>query len=120
MNDSKHLLTAIKVWAAAAWADGVIVPAEAMTMRAIISAAKLTDSEKKVASMWIDQKVSLDDVAVDKIPADERLHIFSVACGVAAMDKDVAAAERGFLDRLATTLGLSTEDAKKARTGAGL
>lgn len=120
MSDSNHLLTAVKLWAAAAWADGVVVEAEAMTMRAIIAAAKLTDQERALASTWIESKVSLEEVGLAKIPRDERLHIYSVACGVTAMDKDVAAAERAFLDRLAKALQIDDADAQKARAAAGL
>jgi uncharacterized membrane protein YebE (DUF533 family) len=120
MNDSKHLLTAIKTWAAVAWADGKIVPAERLTMDAIISVAKISDAERKIAMSYLDEPVKLADLALDRIPASERLHIYSVACGVSAMDKDVAAAERVFLDKLATALGLSAEDARKAREGAKL
>ncbi len=120
MNDSRHLLTAIKTWAAVAWADGKLVEAERMTMRAIIAAAKLSDAERTIASVWLDEPVKLDDLALERIPQTERLHIYSVACGVSAMDKDIAAAERTFLGRLATALGISADDAQKARTGAGL
>jgi uncharacterized membrane protein YebE (DUF533 family) len=120
MSDNNHLLTAVKLWAAAAWADGVVVEAEAMTMRAIIAAAKLTEQERALASTWLEVKVSLEDVGLAKIPRDERLHIYSVACGVAAMDQDVAAAERAFLDRLGKALQLDDADARKARTAAGL
>ena len=120
MSDTNHLLTAVKVWAAAAWADGVIADAEAMAMRAMIAAGKLSDAERAQASTWIEKKVSLDDIELARIPKEERVHIFSVACGVAAMDRDVAAAERGFLDRLAKALGLDDTDAQKARAGAGL
>ncbi len=119
MSDTKHLLTAIKTWAAVAWADGKIVPAERLTMDAIIAAAKISDAERVIAASYLDEPVKLADLALDRIPAAERLHIYSVACGVSAMDQDVAASERVFLDKLAAALGLSAEDAKRARDGAG-
>lgn len=121
MNDSsKHLLTAIKTWAAVAWADGKIVEAERLTMKAIVAVARITDVEREVAAAWLDEPVKLSDLALERIPPSERLHIYSVACGVSALDKDVAKAERVFLDKLATALGLSAEDAKRARDGAKL
>jgi uncharacterized membrane protein YebE (DUF533 family) len=120
MSDTKHLLTAIKTWAAVAWADGKIVEAERMTLKAIIAAARITDDERKIAAVWIDEPVKLADLNLDRIPATERVHIYSVACGMSAMDKDIAPAERSFLDKLATALGISAEDAQKARAGAGL
>jgi uncharacterized membrane protein YebE (DUF533 family) len=120
MSDTKHLLTAIKTWAAVAWADGKIVEAERMTLKAIIAAARITDDERKIAAVWIDEPVKLADLNLDRIPPSERIHIYSVACGMSAMDKEIAAAERSFLDKLATALDISADDAKKARAGAGL
>jgi uncharacterized membrane protein YebE (DUF533 family) len=115
-----YLLTAVKVWAAAAWADGVLVESEKMTMNAIIQAGKLTDEQRATARGFLDKKVTLDDVDLAAIPAGEKLHIYVVACGMVAFDKDVASAEKGFLDRLGKALGISDADAAKARTGAGV
>jgi uncharacterized membrane protein YebE (DUF533 family) len=120
MNDGDHLVTAVKIWAAAAWADGVVVESEAMTLRAIIAVAKLTDEQRATAVRWIDTRVTLEDVDVKNIPAADRVHIFSVACGMVAFDQKVAAEERGFLERLAKALDLSAADAAQARKGAGL
>jgi uncharacterized membrane protein YebE (DUF533 family) len=117
---SQHFLTAVHVWAAAAWADGVIAEAEALTMKALIQAAKLTEEERATARRWIDEKVKLDDVDLTKLERAERLHIYSVACGVVAMDRDVAAQERGFLERLRGALQLDEAEAKQARDAAGL
>jgi uncharacterized membrane protein YebE (DUF533 family) len=120
MNESKHLLTAIKTWAAVAWADGKLVEAERVTMKALIATARLTDAERTIAAAYLDEPVKLSDLALERIPPGERLHIYSVACGVSAMDQDIAKAERVFLDRLAAALELSPDDAIKARAGAGL
>ena len=120
MSDRDYLMTAIKVWAAAAWADGVIVESEAMTMRAIIAVAKISEEQRQVALGWLDTKVSLEDVELPNIPQAERAHIYSVACGMVAFDQDVAGAERAFVDRLGKALALSDADMKKARDGAGL
>src|SRR5512146_2153931 len=120
MNGGERLGTAVKIWAAAAWADGVVVESEAMTLRAIIDVAKLTDEQRKTARRWIDSRVTLEDVEVDKLPQEERVHIFSVACGMVAFDKKIAESERGFLDRLQKALAIGDADAQRAREGAGL
>jgi uncharacterized membrane protein YebE (DUF533 family) len=120
MSERDYLLTAVQVWAAAAWADGVLVESEKMTMNAIIQAGKLTEAQRATARGFLDAKVSLDDVDVAGIPATEKLHIYSVACGMVAFDRDVASAEKGFLDRLGKALGISDADAAKARAGAGV
>lgn len=119
MSDRDHVFMAVKIWAAAAWADGVIVDSEAMTMKAIIQAAKLTDEQRATARTWIDQKVDFEDLDLAAIPAAEKLHIYSVACGMVAFDQDVASAEKGFLERLGKALALSPADQKKARDAAG-
>ena len=63
MSDKEsEILLAVKVWAAAAWADGVIVKAEAEGMRAFLSVAKLNSAEVQTALGWLDEKVELDDV----------------------------------------------------------
>jgi uncharacterized membrane protein YebE (DUF533 family) len=111
-------MTAVKVWAAAAWADGVIVESEALAMHAIIEVAKLTDAQKDEARGWLTRKVSIEDVKLANIPATERLHIYAVACGMIAFDKEVAGDERTFLDRLAKSLQISDADAARARTAA--
>jgi uncharacterized membrane protein YebE (DUF533 family) len=118
MNDSDYLMTAVKVWAAAAWADGVIVESEALAMHAIIEVAKLTDAQKDEARGWLTKKVALEDLKLAAIPASERLHIYAVACGMIAFDKDIAADERSFLDRLAKALQIPDADAAKARSAA--
>lgn len=103
-EQESKFLAAVHVWAAAAWADGVIADEEALALKAIISVAKLSDDEKATALGWLDQKVELDDVKIADIPEDNRRNIYSAALGVIAIDKDVASAEKSFLDRLRKAL----------------
>ena len=44
-------LTVIRVWAAVAWADGVIAPAEADGFRRLIDASSLGPEDKALAGM---------------------------------------------------------------------
>lgn len=119
-EQQSEVLLAVKIWAAAAWADGVIVEAEAHGMKAVISVAKLTDDEKKTALSWLDNKVELDDVKVADIAPENRANIYAAALGVVVADNDIAADERAFLDRLRGALEIDDATAKALHDQAGL
>ncbi len=113
-------LTAVHVWAAAAWADDVLADEEVLTLKAIISVAKLTDAERETAVGWLDTKVAIDDVNVSEIAEDNRANIYAAALGVVAIDKQVAPAERKFLDTLRDALGLDEATAESLHKQAGV
>ena len=119
-DENPQVLLALEVWIAAAWADGVITEAEEAGMKAVINIAKLTDAERKTAFGWLEKKVTLDDINVSQIPAAERVNIFAAALGVVAMDEDVAAAEKQFLERLQIALQIDDATAKSIRQRAGV
>jgi len=120
MQSESAFATAVKIWAAAAWADGIISPEEAMVMRAIVSSAKLTDEEKQTAMSWLDNKVELADVDLSNIAVHDREHIYAAALGVVAIDKELAEGETVFLERLREALQIAEETAKRMRAAAGL
>jgi uncharacterized membrane protein YebE (DUF533 family) len=120
MTTENQVLLALKVWIAAAWADGVITDEEATGMRAVIDVAKLTDADKNVARGWLKKRIGLDDINVSQIPADDRLNIFSAALGVVAMDNDVAESERRFLERLQVALCIDDAAAADIRKRVGV
>ena len=121
MADSNpQVLLALEVWIAAAWADGKITEAEEAGMQAVINIAKLTDEERKTAHGWLKTKVSLDDINVSQIPPTERVNIFAAALGVVAMDEEVAAAEKQFLERLQIALQIDDKTAASIRKSAGV
>ncbi len=114
-----EILLAVKVWAAAAWADGVIQDEEAQGMKAFLSVAKLNSAEVQTALGWLDEKVELDDVDIAGIPAENRMNIFSAALGVVAIDNNIDDSERQFLDRLQKALEIDEEAAAAMRKDAG-
>ncbi len=120
MKPEGAFATAVKVWAAAAWADGVISPEEALVMRAIISSAKLTDDEKQTANGWLEQKVELADVELSNVAVHDREHIYAAALGVVAIDKEQAEGETVFLGRLREALEIDEGTAKRMHAAAGL
>lgn len=115
-----EILLAVKVWAAAAWADGKIVEEEARGMKAFLSVAKLTSKEVQTALGWLENKVELDDVDVSSIPEGNRTNIFAAALGVIAIDNEVSEPEEQFLERLRTALDIDEATAASMRKDAGI
>lgn len=105
-------LSVIRIWAATAWADGVIADAEAAAMRRLIESADLTDDERSTALGWLDEKVELDTAELGELSDEARQGVYRAALRLAAVDLDVDAAERTFLDRLRDALGIDADTAR--------
>ncbi len=105
-------LTVIRVWAAVAWADGVIAPAEADGFRRLIDASNLGAEDKALARGFLSQKVELTDVSLGHLSNDARGGIYRAACRMALADNEVAASERSLLERLREKLEIPAEHAK--------
>jgi uncharacterized membrane protein YebE (DUF533 family) len=121
MGDANDkVLLALKVWVAAAWADGVISKQEADGVRAVIETARLTDEERQTARGWLEKKIELDDINVSQIALDDRANIFAAALGVVAIDDEVVAAEHTFLERLQIALQIDDKTAAEIRKHAGI
>jgi uncharacterized membrane protein YebE (DUF533 family) len=108
-----QFLSVIRVWAALAWADGVIAPAEETGMRRLIAAAALTDEEKEAALAFLSSRIDLETANLGELSGDAKKGIYRAACRLAAVDHDVAAAERIFLDRLRDGLAISETEARE-------
>lgn len=108
-----QILSVIRVWAAVAWADGVLAEAEADGMRRLIRGADLTPDERAAASELLDEKVDLPDVYLADLNPESRRGIYRAACRMAVVDHVFATAERKMLDRLHGLLGIPSEIAKE-------
>jgi uncharacterized tellurite resistance protein B-like protein len=109
MEDNPHL-SVIQIWSALAWADGVVVPAERMTLRRLVAAAReLSERERQRALGWLDQPVALEEVDVRGLDREARAGIYRAAVGLAAVDGEIHATERALLGRLGTLLELGAE-----------
>ena len=108
-----QFLSVIRIWAAMAWADGVIADAEAVAMRRLIAAAQLTEDEKAQASSFLASRVELDTANLRELSLDARKGIYRAACRLATVDQEVAAAERIFLGRLREAMQLSEDEARE-------
>lgn len=105
--ESQHL-SVIRVWAALAWADGVIAKSEAAAMNRLIDGTtELSDAERATAKGFLTSKVELETASVAKLAPEAREGIYRAAVRLAGIDLDVAEAELSFLKRLRDGLGLS-------------
>ncbi|GEM_PF-876944 len=107
-------MAAVRVWAAAAWADGVVVPEEALAMARIIQELPLTDEERITARGWVDTRVELEDGEVAAWPYPIRVAVFRAAVEMVACDDEVVEAEQSFLSRLQVALNVAEDEATMA------
>ncbi|MCG8417556.1 MAG: hypothetical protein MJE77_06375 [Proteobacteria bacterium] len=110
-EQESQFLSVIRVWAALAWSDGVIVPAEAAAMRKVIGAAALTDEERATALSWLEHEVELDTDQLTGLTDQARLGIYRAAAQLAVVDLKIVDAERVFLRRLRRGLHLTEQQA---------
>lgn len=101
-----QILSVIRVWAAVAWADGLLAEAEAEGMRKLIRGADLTPDERAAASQFLDTRTELPDVYLQNLNPESRRGIYRAACRMAVVDHVFAYAERKMLDKLQGLLGI--------------
>jgi uncharacterized membrane protein YebE (DUF533 family) len=104
-----QMLNVIKIWAAVAWADGMLAEAEAEGMRRLIRTADLGNDERAVAMGYLDARVELPDLDLKKLSPESRRGIYRAACRMAIVDHVFARAERKLLDRLRDVLGIPAD-----------
>lgn len=108
-----QILDVIRVWAAVAWADGVLAEAEAEGLRRLVRTADLHTDERAAALAFLDARVELPDVYLKNLNPEARRGIYRAACRMAVVDHVFARAERKMLDRLQTMLAIPPEIAKE-------
>jgi uncharacterized membrane protein YebE (DUF533 family) len=108
-----QILSVIRVWAAVAWADGLLAEAEADGMRKLIRTADLTPQERAAAKTFLDARVDMPDVYLQNLNPESRRGIYRAACRMAVLDHVFAHAERRMLDRLQGILGIPPEIAQE-------
>jgi uncharacterized membrane protein YebE (DUF533 family) len=95
-----QIVSVIRVWAAVAWADGVLAEAEAEGLRRLIRNAELTAGERTDATKLLEARVELPQLYLQNVNAEARRGIYRAACRMAIVDHVFAHAERKMLDRL--------------------
>ncbi len=112
MSESQ-ILSVIKVWAAIAWADGVLAEAEAEGMRRLIRTADLTNDERAEAMGYLDTRTDMPQLFLQNLNPESRRGIYRAACRMAVVDHVFAHAERKMLDRLKEALGIPADIAEE-------
>jgi len=112
MAESK-LLTGIRMWAAMAWADGVLAEAEAEGLRRLIRTADLTSEERTAASKLLDENVGLPETFLNNMSPESRRGVYRAACRMAVVDRVVDTAERTMLAKLRDQLAIPEEIARE-------
>jgi uncharacterized membrane protein YebE (DUF533 family) len=115
-NAENQYLSVIRVWAAMAWADGVIADSERAAIQKLIAVAQLSDGEKATAEGFLDSKVELDTAQISGLSDQAREGIYRAAARLAMVDLELAEEESAMLERLRDGLGL---DAARCRELAG-
>jgi uncharacterized membrane protein YebE (DUF533 family) len=101
-----QVMSVIRVWAAIAWADGVLAEAEAEGLRQLIRTAELTADERATATSLLQDKVAMPDAFLSNLTPEARRGIYRAACRMAVVDHVFAATERKMLDKLREQLGI--------------
>lgn len=112
-----QFLTVIRIWAAMAWADGVLAEAEASALRRLISGAQLDEEEGTLARSFLEHRLELGDEGLAELSPDAKQGIYRAACRMAALDREVAQSERSMLVKLRDALGLTLDSAREVEAG---
>lgn len=108
-----QIMSVIRVWAAIAWADGVLAEAEADGLRRLIATAELTPEERTQAKTFVDERTALPETYLNTLKPEARRGIYRAACRMAVVDHVFAATERTMLDKLRDILGIPPETAQE-------
>lgn len=108
-----QIMSVIRVWAAVAWADGVLAEAEAHGLRRLITTAELTAEERTQARGFIDNKTSLPETYLTMLAPEARRGIYRAACRMAVVDRVVTSTERTTLGKLRDLLGIPADVAQE-------
>jgi tellurite resistance protein len=97
-------MSVLRVWAAMAWADGVVAPAEAEALRRLIAVAPIEESERATALGWLDEPLALETSRLRGLGTESRHGVYQAAVRLARIDLDIADQERALLERLREAL----------------
>jgi uncharacterized membrane protein YebE (DUF533 family) len=114
-KNESQFLSVIRVWAALAWADGVIHEQEALAMKRLVETAGLGAADRAKAMGYLDDKIELDTAGLASLNPVARLGIYKAAVRLAGVDKDFADEEVQFLERLRVGLEIDEATARAAR-----
>jgi len=101
-----QILSVIRMWAAIAWADGVLAEAEAEGLRRLIKNADLTADERAAASRMLEQQIGLPEAYLTSMSPESRRGVYRAACRMAIVDHVFSDTERAILTKLRDLLAI--------------
>lgn len=108
-----QILSVIRMWAAVAWADGVMSETESESLGRLIRHADLTDDERSGAREFLTTRTELPETYLTNLTADARRGVYRAACRMAVVDHVFSVTERALLDRLRNLLGIAADAAQQ-------
>jgi uncharacterized membrane protein YebE (DUF533 family) len=108
-----QILSVIRMWAAVAWADGVMSETEAESLSRLIRHADLTDDERAGAREFLAARTELPETYLTNLTPEARRGVYRAACRMAVVDHVFSVTERALLDRLRNLLGVPAEIAQE-------
>jgi len=108
-----QIMSVIRVWAAIAWADGVLAEAEAEGLRRLINTAELSADERTQARTFLDGRTTLPETYLDTLKPEARRGIYRAACRMAIVDHVFSTTERTMLAKLRDILGIPADVAQE-------
>jgi uncharacterized membrane protein YebE (DUF533 family) len=106
MRDEEMFLEVVRLWAATAWADGVMADNERRLLAGVISGANVAEATRETALGLLAEPRGLEAAPVSRLGEKERQGVYRTACKLTTVDGEIAALERAFLQRLRVHLGL--------------
>jgi uncharacterized membrane protein YebE (DUF533 family) len=104
-----QILSVIRMWAAVAWADGVMTETEVDSLGRLIRTADLTEEERAAAQSFLHTKTGLPETYLTNLSHEARRGVYRAACRMAVVDHVFSVTERALLDRLRNLLGVPPE-----------
>lgn len=108
-----QLLSVIRMWAAVAWADGVLAEPEAEGLRRLIRTADLTPEEKAISSGFLETEVALPETYLTSMSPESRRGVYRAACRMAVVDHVFSDTEKTLLARLRELLAIPDDIASE-------
>jgi uncharacterized membrane protein YebE (DUF533 family) len=101
-----QVLSVLRMWAAVAWADGVLAEAEAEGLRRLLRNADLSGEERAEALRLLEEHVALPERYLTDMSPEARRGVYRAACRLAVVDHVFTRSERSMLDRIRALLGV--------------
>lgn len=108
-----QVLSVFRMWAAVAWADGVIAEVEAEALRRLIRNAELGDEERGEAARLLEENVALPERYLTDMSPESRRGVYRAAVRMAIVDHVFSNTERAMLERLRDLLGVPADIARE-------